>query len=300
MIAMTDTDIRVFLCVAKQLNFSRAAEELFLTRQAVSKQIGKLEQQLGGPLFVRGSGGLAFTESGRTYYEFFQRTMQEFDEIGRRLSHSAEAVKPIQVGYVPGCAAALNQIISLVQFCQSHDHLQFNLVCCEPMDMQSMLEHGALDVAINFDLQGAHGSALTAMPFISSPRLLLVSRLHPRASTARSYEEFQSDSLLGWRRSNETMEDAAVNLRKNSGQYGFRAKEIRILPNLESANTALRLNEGVALGTRFNTISASPDLAAFPLNQNVELLLIWRKNEMDPGILRFVKNVKTQKLPLLI
>ena len=42
MISMTDTDIRVFLCVGRQLNFSRAAEELFLTRQAVSKQIGKL------------------------------------------------------------------------------------------------------------------------------------------------------------------------------------------------------------------------------------------------------------------
>ncbi len=297
---MTETDIRVFLCVGRHLNFSKAAEELFFSRQAVSKQIGKLEQQLGHSLFVRSSGGLRFTAAGRAYYDFFHRAAEEFHRLQQQLLQADAQTHPIQLGYVPGCASALDKILSLVQFCQSHDHLQFNLVCCDPMDMQQMLLNGALDVAINFDLQGTHGGALAAMPFISSPRLLLVSRLHPRATTARSYAEFESEPLLGWRRSNETLENAATNLRKNSTQYGFHPQEIRILPNLESANTALRMNEGVALGTRFNTISASPDLVSFPLNQNVELLLIWRKNEPNLGILRFVQNVRTHKLPLIL
>lgn len=297
---MTDVDIRVFVCVGRQLNFSKAAQALYLSRQAVSRQIQKLEQQLGQQLFVRRTAGLTFTKEGKAYYDFFSQALGEFDELQRKLAQTDPSASVIQLGYVPGCAAALNQILSLVQSCQSRDHLRFNLVCCEPMDMDQMLKQGQLDVAINFDLLGDRGDTLQTLPFIASPRLLLVSHLNDKAFTAASYTEFQSEPLLGWRRSNESVEEAMVNLRKNSIQYGFTPNEIRILPNLESANTALRMNEGVALGTQFNTISNSPDIIAFPLEQSVELLLIWRKHESAEAVLQFIENVRAKKLPLLI
>ncbi|NUP25257.1 MAG: LysR family transcriptional regulator, partial [Nocardia sp.] len=43
-------DLRYFAAVAEQLNFTRAAESLFVSQPALSKQIRALEQQLGAPL----------------------------------------------------------------------------------------------------------------------------------------------------------------------------------------------------------------------------------------------------------
>ena len=63
------TSIRVFDAVARHLSCSRAAEELFLTQSAVSKQLHGLEEFLGVPMFVRLHQGLAITEAGQAYWE---------------------------------------------------------------------------------------------------------------------------------------------------------------------------------------------------------------------------------------
>lgn len=59
--------IRVFVAAAKHRSCSRAADELYLTQSAVSKQLQSLEQYLGVKLFRRVHQGLALTEAGEAY-----------------------------------------------------------------------------------------------------------------------------------------------------------------------------------------------------------------------------------------
>lgn len=59
--------LKVFEVSARHLSFSKAAEELFVTQGAVSKQIQTLEQFLEQPLFHREKGGLKLTEAGKLY-----------------------------------------------------------------------------------------------------------------------------------------------------------------------------------------------------------------------------------------
>jgi DNA-binding transcriptional LysR family regulator len=58
--------LKVFLAVADNLSFTRAAEVLFLTQSAVSHQISKLERQLGSALFVRQGRQVSLTDAGQT------------------------------------------------------------------------------------------------------------------------------------------------------------------------------------------------------------------------------------------
>lgn len=57
--------LRTFEASARHLSFTRAAEELFVTPSAVSRQIRMLEEGLGVLLYVRGTRGLRLTEAGR-------------------------------------------------------------------------------------------------------------------------------------------------------------------------------------------------------------------------------------------
>lgn len=57
--------LRVFDAAARQLSFTRAANELFLTQSAVSRQVAALEEELGVPLFVRRHRALDLTDDGR-------------------------------------------------------------------------------------------------------------------------------------------------------------------------------------------------------------------------------------------
>lgn len=63
------TALRTFVAAARHLTFTGAADELFLTQSAVSKQIRTLEESLGVTLFVRVNRGLVLTQLGRIYLD---------------------------------------------------------------------------------------------------------------------------------------------------------------------------------------------------------------------------------------
>ena len=60
--------LRGFEAAARQLSFTRAAAELFLTQSAISRQVQTLEEQLGTPLFERHHRQIRLTEAGQTLY----------------------------------------------------------------------------------------------------------------------------------------------------------------------------------------------------------------------------------------
>lgn len=57
--------LRYFIAVADTLNFSRAAESVYLSQSALSRQIMELEQEVGLPLFIRTTRRVELTEAGR-------------------------------------------------------------------------------------------------------------------------------------------------------------------------------------------------------------------------------------------
>ncbi|GAA1263955.1 LysR family transcriptional regulator [Kitasatospora nipponensis] len=61
--------VRAFLATAEHRHFRRAAEELALTQQALSKRIARLEQGLGERLLERGAGGVELTAAGARFLE---------------------------------------------------------------------------------------------------------------------------------------------------------------------------------------------------------------------------------------
>ncbi len=77
-----------FEAAARNLSFTRAASELFLTQSAVSRQILALEEFLGQPLFQRRHKSLALTEAGQAYYRTVGPVLDQLRESTRRLRES--------------------------------------------------------------------------------------------------------------------------------------------------------------------------------------------------------------------
>ena len=77
--------LRVFEASARQLSFTRAAEELFVTQAAVSHQIKALEEHLGIKLFMRKNRSLFLTEEGQSYYLDIKDIFNSINEATERL-----------------------------------------------------------------------------------------------------------------------------------------------------------------------------------------------------------------------
>ncbi len=67
--------LEVFVTVAREGSFSRAAEKLYRTQPAVSQAIRKLENELGEPLFDRSSRDGHLTDAGRALHDYAQKLL---------------------------------------------------------------------------------------------------------------------------------------------------------------------------------------------------------------------------------
>lgn len=78
---LTLRQLKVFESVARHLNYTRAAEELFLTQPAVSMQVKQLEGQLGVALFEQLGKRIHLTEAGQEVLGYARGVTQQLDEL---------------------------------------------------------------------------------------------------------------------------------------------------------------------------------------------------------------------------
>jgi DNA-binding transcriptional LysR family regulator len=98
--ALELNDLRSFLVLSEQLHFRRAAEILHVSQPALSKQISRLENRLGGQLLHRRSRGLHLTSAGQVLLQHARQVIEDSDSAERitRLALKGEAGS-LRVGF---------------------------------------------------------------------------------------------------------------------------------------------------------------------------------------------------------
>ena len=81
--------LRGFRAAARHLSFTRAAQELFVTQSAISREIRTLEEQIGQPLFQRVHRALRLTQAGAELYRAADEALGQLDAVTDRLSGSS-------------------------------------------------------------------------------------------------------------------------------------------------------------------------------------------------------------------
>ena len=97
--------LRYFVAVADTLNFSRAAESLYVSQSALSKQISELEQELGVTLFERDRRNVALTQAGRVLQTEAKGILIQSEKLVPLLRHEAGQNQPersIHIAVEPG------------------------------------------------------------------------------------------------------------------------------------------------------------------------------------------------------
>lgn len=94
-----------FVKVAEHQNFTRAAEECFVTQPSLSRQISRLEQNLGQQLFERRSRQVVLTDAGRLLYDRAKEILHLVEDTEARLRHYQEEGRGrVTIGAIPTVA----------------------------------------------------------------------------------------------------------------------------------------------------------------------------------------------------
>jgi DNA-binding transcriptional LysR family regulator len=141
-------DLRYFVTVADELHFTRAAERLFVSQPALSKQIRMLERQLGAPLFERDRREVRLTAVGAALLPHARRVLAEWDaawEATEQARAAQRAVLVVGMSTSPGRGGMLPAIRSRFTAEQPGVRLALRQVNWE--DSTAGLADGTSDVA---------------------------------------------------------------------------------------------------------------------------------------------------------
>ncbi|MDO8312931.1 MAG: LysR family transcriptional regulator [Sideroxyarcus sp.] len=178
MLPLSLRQLQVFESVARHLNHSRAAAELFLSQPAVSMQIKQAEQTIGLPLFEQAGKKLFLTEAGRELLHYARSVlllMQEmesvFDEM-KGLEHGH-----LNISVVSTANYFMPQL--LAKFIQAHPRIKVGLSVANRDAVIKQLAENIADLAIMG--QPPEGTDMLAEPFMQNPLVVIASPSHPLA-----------------------------------------------------------------------------------------------------------------------
>ena len=174
-------DLRYFVTVAEELHFTRAAERLFVSQPALSKQVRMLERQLGAPLFERGRPGVSLTQVGAALLPHARRVLAEWDaawEAAERAKSQQRAALVVGMSTSPGRGGLLPAIRS--RFTAVHPEATVNLHQVSWDDATAGLADGTADVAFVW-LPVPDPGRYTWVVVAEEPRLAAMPRTHPLA-----------------------------------------------------------------------------------------------------------------------
>ncbi|WP_030786667.1 LysR family transcriptional regulator [Streptomyces sp. NRRL S-920] len=136
--------LRYFAAVAEEGSLTGAARELFVSQPALTKQIRRLEDDLGVPLFVRSRSGMALTEAGR---ELAARVPALLDGWDEALRATGRAARLLRLGFLDaGAVGAVHEVIA--GFRQAHPEWRVELRQFDWSDPSAGLARGEADAAV--------------------------------------------------------------------------------------------------------------------------------------------------------
>ena len=139
---------RVFYTVAKNKHMTKASEELHISQPAISQSIKKLENQLGGTLFLRSNKGMELTEEGKMFYEYVKGAL----ELINNAENEFTSFKDLSKGEIKiGCSTTLTKLIlidSLKKFHIDYPNININITNDLTSNLINDLKLGKLDFVI--------------------------------------------------------------------------------------------------------------------------------------------------------
>jgi DNA-binding transcriptional LysR family regulator len=177
---MHNIALTYFLEVARTGSLSKASERLYVAVSALSRQIAKLEDELGTPLFERRPRGMVLSEAGRLLAAHAQRSLLETERIREEIRSLGSAGRAtirvassegVAYDFVPRVFARFRDMYPLA-------HLELEVV--SPSVATERVRQGNADIAVCFSI--APEKDVTVHHAQRAPLYALVRNDHPLAA----------------------------------------------------------------------------------------------------------------------
>ncbi len=193
---MEMSQIRYFLAVADELNFTRAAEKCNVAQPSLTRAIKLLEAELGGPLFHRERGNTHLTELGRMVRPHLEQVFAQ-SQTAKQVARDMAGLKRVALKLGVMCTIAPTQLTELMASLQTRfPGIELEVTDSCASGLQERLLKGDIEAAI-YALPGEVDKRLHALPLFREQMVIAVSPRHRLAAkNAVVPEDLQGENYI--------------------------------------------------------------------------------------------------------
>lgn len=289
--------LQYFLAVARELNFTRAAERLFVAQPGVSSQIAQLERELGSPLFDRTSRQVELTDLGRWLLPKAENVLLEINELANLAKeHAGNLSGTVHFGCVHSLRPASVPISRVVAtFLGEYPHANVRTVHRPTGELIEGVRKGTLDLAIaGGPAIGGHG--LESHTLVRTSLSVVTRRdeqeavdapLQDLSALSRSQILSLSDDTPVRDEVDKLLRDAGLQVRYDS------ANPSNVLELVEEGLGHAVLPQGLVDPTHQNLIEIPVDKG---IHSGVELILLWPSNRSPTSVAERFRQLLLEEL----
>ena len=278
---MNTNQIDCFLTAAEFSSFSAAAAKLFLSPQAVSKQVIALEKELGARLFDRNGPRLRLTETGSLYRRMFEGQERQYTFLLEDIRlHRKSLAMSLRIGVSEWLDLFGVFGEGFQSFFREKPRTGFSLLCYPNSDLLQQLLDGGVDCAFFSGAQRPDRRDLECVS-VATEDIVLFAPSDLGDGPARE-DCFGLPLLMAlawnWIRTEYRLLGFRERLVAN-----LRPPELVTLPNYPSLLAEMDHTRGVTLaGSRFTPFARMPGLVGHPVGITDDVVCLWRKDNENP------------------
>ena len=280
--------LRYFLAVGKELHFGKAADKLFITQPALTKQIQQLEAEINTSLLKRTKRSVALTPAGEHFMNEAEYLLNHLDQAIDATKRKGEGEEgEIRIGFV---GSAMQRLIpNLLELMSiSHPNIHASLDELNNKDQLHAVAHNKLDIGF-VRLESVH-AGFEQRVVLEDSFSLVVSKKHPvQPEHFESLSQFENESFILF--SNDYSQEYYDNIMTIFTDHGFVPK---VSHRSVQANSIFRLVErqlGVAIVPSSLQDGVDLDVAFIPLDhlpQRTKLMAIWDAKNRKEALGKFL------------
>ena len=278
---MNSNQVDCFLAAARLMSFSAAAQELFLSPQAISKQIIALETELDTRLFDRNGPRLRLTEAGVMYRRLFEGQVRQYAYLQEDIRlHRKSLSMNLKIGVSEWLDLFGDFGEGFTAFFKGKPRTNFSLNAYTNSELLNALLDGRADCAFFSGAQKPDRRDLECASVAAEELVLFVPA---DLGEGPAQEDCFGLPLLmalawNWIRTEYRLLGFRERLVAN-----LRPAELVTLPNYPSLLAEMAYTRGVTLaGGRFTPFCRMPGLVGRPVGLTDDVVCLWRKDNENP------------------
>ncbi|MDL5159764.1 LysR family transcriptional regulator [Actinomycetospora termitidis] len=280
--------LRVFLVLAQELHFSRAAERLHISQSALSQQVRGLERQLGTPLFERTSRVTVLTPAGRVLLDAAPRVLREADKTVDLVAEAAAgAAGRLMIGSVGTALASIAPPLLRTMRARYPD-LHLELAQYDTAAQLLAIADRTLDVGLVRAVEESR--QIQVEHLTAEPLLVALPDDHPLAAAEHVHPRDLADQpfVLWPRPLGAAFFDTITGYCR---EHGFSPHIVAEGPDIETQLSLVAAGVGVSLQPSFyanlRPVGVTFRSLAVPAPE-VALQVAWRRGNTAPAVRHFV------------